>query len=552
MQLTIIHKENTSGIGSNYDLLNFAVSGKTIGDMILYSVCDNPLFKSDINRISLPKQWDNVPQRSSDMVSHYKIDIPVNPEPKGKYDRWFTVSNGRFYTQISNSLLQEVLTVTQADIIMINALPEFLAYRERVLITPQNRVAGFRRHYYDFVERSAVPDDWPCHILIKKSYLDIVLNDSKLPSSFEAFINRCNSSGLKQPAFNIAGSVIDLGTEDGLLCLCKTILKSCDKGTKDILRKAYPSNNNKISDSARLIGNVMLGENVHIGADAMVIGPALIGDNTRIGKETMVISSIIGPNISVPQKQILQDEVLRKTPSNWNTFAQQTKSKHRPLVFHKKLYERQVFWHWPEFFYAGFFKRIADFIFASIVLILFAPVMPFIALAIKLNSPGKVFFAHKREGLHGKKFSCLKFRTMSIGADDIQHKLRLINETEGPQFKIEDDPRVTVVGRFLRDTCIDEIPQFFNVLAGQMSVVGPRPSPVAENVFCPSWRDARLSVRPGITGLWQVCRTRESMKDFQEWISFDTRYVRELSLKKDIWICWKTCKYLLNEFLRKF
>jgi lipopolysaccharide/colanic/teichoic acid biosynthesis glycosyltransferase len=91
----------------------------------------------------------------------------------------------------------------------------------------------------------------------------------------------------------------------------------------------------------------------------------------------------------------------------------------------------------------------------------------------------------------------------------LQDRLRVVNQVDGPQFKIEDDPRITGIGKFLRDTCIDEIPQFINVLLGQMSVVGPRPSPDRENRTCPAWRDARLSVRPGITGLWQISRTRK-------------------------------------------
>jgi lipopolysaccharide/colanic/teichoic acid biosynthesis glycosyltransferase len=96
---------------------------------------------------------------------------------------------------------------------------------------------------------------------------------------------------------------------------------------------------------------------------------------------------------------------------------------------------------------------------------------------------------------------------------------------------------------------LDEIPQFLNVLVGQMSVVGPRPSPESENTSCPSWRDARLSVRPGITGLWQICRTRQPMKDFQEWIYYDIKYVKTLSLKTDLWLCWQTAKKMAMNFI---
>ena len=186
------------------------------------------------------------------------------------------------------------------------------------------------------------------------------------------------------------------------------------------------------------------------------------------------------------------------------------------------------------------------------MLTLFAPALAVVALAIKLTSRGPVFFQDQRQGLRGREFYCLKFRTMIIGADKMQDKLRHNNQVDGPQFKITEDPRHTIVGKFLRDTCVDEIPQFINVLVGQMSVVGPRPSPARENMFCAYWRDARLSVRPGITGLWQVRRTRHAGQDFQEWIAYDTRYVRNLSLRLDVWICWRTIKQLWANFIRQF
>jgi lipopolysaccharide/colanic/teichoic acid biosynthesis glycosyltransferase len=189
---------------------------------------------------------------------------------------------------------------------------------------------------------------------------------------------------------------------------------------------------------------------------------------------------------------------------------------------------------------------------AAVVLVLFVPVMPFLALAVKFSSPGPIFFRDRRQGLHGKPFDCIKFRTMTAGSDKLQEKLRFVSEVDGPQFKMADDPRITTVGRFLRETYLDEIPQFFNVLCGHMSVVGPRPSPEAENTLCPWWRDARLSVRPGITGLWQVCRTRERGRDFQEWIHYDTQYVREFSFRLDLWICWRTFRRMVENFVSQF
>jgi lipopolysaccharide/colanic/teichoic acid biosynthesis glycosyltransferase len=179
-------------------------------------------------------------------------------------------------------------------------------------------------------------------------------------------------------------------------------------------------------------------------------------------------------------------------------------------------------------------------LFSFIALILLLPLFLIVAVLIKLTSRGPVFFRDKRQGLHGREFKCLKFRTMIVDAPDLQSHLRVLNQVDGPQFSIENDPRTSPVGKFLRDSFIDEIPQFINVFMGDMSLVGPRPSPESENILSPTWRDARLSVRPGVTGLWQACRTRCPHQDFQEWIAYDKTYVKNVSLKLDIWICCLT------------
>jgi lipopolysaccharide/colanic/teichoic acid biosynthesis glycosyltransferase len=191
-------------------------------------------------------------------------------------------------------------------------------------------------------------------------------------------------------------------------------------------------------------------------------------------------------------------------------------------------------------------KRAFDVAFSLVLLLATLPLYPLVALAILLEDGWPVFFAHRRETLGGREFPCFKFRSMRKDADAIKARLAAANECDGPQFLIHDDPRITRVGRLIRKIEVDELPQFLNVLLGHMSVVGPRPSPYKENQYCPAWREARLSVRPGVTGLWQVCRTRSRGLDFQEWIRFDIEYVENASWRLDFWIIWQTVRHVLR------
>ena len=197
-----------------------------------------------------------------------------------------------------------------------------------------------------------------------------------------------------------------------------------------------------------------------------------------------------------------------------------------------------------------FSKRAFDVAAAVLAIVLTLPLYPFIMLAIWLEDGRPFFFAHRRETLGGREFPCVKFRSMRKDAEHMKAQLRARNQADGPQFYIENDPRLTRVGRFLRRYNLDELPQFFNVLLGHMSVVGPRPSPHSENQYCPPWREARLSVRPGITGLWQVKRTRRTGSDFQEWIKYDNEYVERRSFWLDLAIVARTFGVILGKVSR--
>jgi len=185
-------------------------------------------------------------------------------------------------------------------------------------------------------------------------------------------------------------------------------------------------------------------------------------------------------------------------------------------------------------------KRLTDITVSLLAIVVLSPILLAIVITIAIQDGLPVFYGHRRQGRGGRPFSCWKFRTMHHNAEEQARELEEYNLCDGPQIFIKDDPRVTRLGRILRESHLDELPQLFNVLIGYMSLVGPRPSPDDENQFCPAWRDVRLSVRPGITGLWQLYRTRMPGEDFQEWIKYDIEYVRRASYILDLSILLRT------------
>lgn len=183
-------------------------------------------------------------------------------------------------------------------------------------------------------------------------------------------------------------------------------------------------------------------------------------------------------------------------------------------------------------------KRAMDIVGSSIGLTLFSPLLAATALAIRWESKGGAFFTQLREGKDGKRFRILKFRTMVVDAEEQKAALRKHSEQDGPAFKMTDDPRVTKIGKVLRKTCVDELPQLWNVLKGEMSLVGPRPLPVDESEACCQWQRRRLDVLPGLTCLWQVQDQREI--PFSDWMRLDLQYMKERSFLGDWALIFKT------------
>lgn len=204
-----------------------------------------------------------------------------------------------------------------------------------------------------------------------------------------------------------------------------------------------------------------------------------------------------------------------------------------------------VFRSAPEVSWQGVGKQLMDFVGALVVLIPASVFMIGAAIAVKLSSPGPVFFRQKRAGLNGRPFTMLKFRTMVTNAEQLKQELAVLNEMTGPVFKMTNDPRITPVGKLLRKTSIDEFPQLFNVLNGDMSLVGPRPLPLEEVAkFDDMAHRRRLSVKPGLTCIWQVSG-RNKVSDFREWVRLDLEYIDNWSLWLDIKILLRTIPVVL-------
>lgn len=253
----------------------------------------------------------------------------------------------------------------------------------------------------------------------------------------------------------------------------------------------------EIDPAATLVGPLWIGAGMTLDAGSALIGPRVAPDRSRL---------------PIPAAPAWED----LTTATWRLTS-------------RRLTPRKIFG-----------KRAFDIAFSLCVLAATLPLYPVIMLAILIEDGWPPFFSHRRQTVRGREFPCLKFRTMRKNAEALKAELAALNQADGPQFFIEDDPRMLRVGKVLRATQLDEIPQFINVLLGHMSVVGPRPSPDKENQYCPAWREARLSVRPGVTGLWQVRRTREPQTDFQEWIRYDLEYVQRRSWRLDLVIILKT------------
>jgi lipopolysaccharide/colanic/teichoic acid biosynthesis glycosyltransferase len=275
-------------------------------------------------------------------------------------------------------------------------------------------------------------------------------------------------------------------------------------------------------DVRELQPRVLVHETAVIEPGALLVSPVWVGAGVKLERGNVVIGPAVIPDA----------ECVAPAPGNVALAAPRTTRLGRAVAAAR-----------PR---GAWGKRLFDIVFSAVALVMTAPFYLLIALAILIEDGRPIFFTHMQQSRCGRPFGCLKFRTMCRHADKLAAGYADRNQCDGPQVNLEEDPRVLRVGWFLRKTHLDELPQFINVLRGEMSVVGPRPSPVEENRCCRAWRDARLSVRPGVTGLWQVRRTRAPHADFQEWIRYDLEYVENRSFRLDLWILVQTVAVVLR------
>ncbi len=542
MEFIVFHSRQSSD--QQRGLLRGVLSSPLLSGLLVERLAQFPSSFSRSHRcLVVPKDWSLSHPLPLSVLTVESGDDAALMDISRRRDIDSVLLHGRFITDIDRRWVARFIRGRSADVVFMQAAPEHIHYRERARITEDGRLVGFIRRYENSVESSAIPKDWPHQVWLRENLLrTFSASHVPVPLQFDRFLDLCHAMDAHIESFRVSAQVFDLDSSDGLI---RMVLPSI--GRLGCVSQADPS---VVSSSARIIGPVLMGNRVRIGDHAVIVGPAILDDDVSVGQGALIHQSIIPQGQTIDPLRVVRNVVVDSSPP---AQTQPNLPDSRVLFSPDALrLDRQPYRLWPWYSYHRTLKRAFDIFASLIILILFSPFFPIIALAVKLNSPGPVFYRARRQGLHGREFGCLKFRSMITTADSLQEKLRIINQVDGPQFKMENDPRVSTIGRFLRATNLDEIPQFINVLMGQMSIVGPRPSPDAENTLCPYWRYARLSVRPGITGLWQMMRTRVPARDFQEWVYYDTLYVRKISLKFDLWIAWKTAQKLILNFFDQF
>ncbi len=338
------------------------------------------------------------------------------------------------------------------------------------------------------------------------------------------------------------GRLVDLSDEAGALALAeRRLVRLAEEARSE--RRAMPRQGGagasvlvdngplllgtgaRIDPTARFVGPVVVGPDVCVERDALVVGPTLLARGAHVERGATVAQCLVTEESRVASGSTVRHRIVAEDVRSLNAEG------------HGRRRESQGGTPAPSApMRASAYPRVKALVepaLALAALVVLAPLLLVCAILVALDSGLPILYGDEREGLGGQSFRCWKFRSMRRDADALQRALAAAQQLDGPQFKMDRDPRVTRVGAWLRRLNLDELPQLWNVVRGEMSLVGPRPSPFRENQICIPWRHGRLSVRPGITGLWQVCRRDRTSGDFHQWIHYDLLYVRHASFAVD-------------------
>jgi lipopolysaccharide/colanic/teichoic acid biosynthesis glycosyltransferase len=429
--------------------------------------------------------------------------------------------------------LRPLCTAAVNDARMVRHLVAFeaptLHTKELVQADDDGRVRRIQRYFE--------PVTWPFPSGVLASLVPVACAQMVMPltlTSLEELRLQLSANGMPNQDVPFHGDCFDLNDEAGVLALSERRVSAL--ATLRELSKVRGQNNSLIAitaqvhASARLVGPVVVRDGADVGAGALVIGPTTIGEGAQVGADAVVAQCLVLPGAVVAPAATVRHRIVSGDSSHPSALGGQRRHTAPNLVATPEPVRRLAI---PQYVAV---KAWFEPVIAFAALVVLSPLMFLIALIVKFTSTGPIFYGDSREGKDARPFKCWKFRSMLTNADDMQRALAAQQQMDGPQFKMDRDPRVTKIGAILRKLNVDELPQLWNVARGEMSFVGPRPSPFRENQICIPWRNGRLSVRPGITGLWQVCRRDRDRGDFHQWIHYDLLYVRNVSFRLDVMI----------------
>ncbi len=429
--------------------------------------------------------------------------------------------------------LRPLCTAAANDARMVRHLVAFeaptLRTKELVQADDDGRVRRIQRYFE--------PVTWPFPSGVLASLVPVACAQMVMPltlTSLEELRLQLSANGMPNQDVPFHGDCFDLNDEAGVLALSERRVSALS--TLRELGKVRGQSSSLLAPSAtvhataRLVGPVVVRDGADVGAGALIVGPTTIGDGARVGAGAVVAQCLVLSGAVVAPASTVRHRIVSGDSSHASALGGQRRHTAPNLVAAPEPVRRLAI---PPYVAV---KALFEPLLALVALILLAPAMAVMALLVKFTSTGPIFYGDSREGKDARAFKCWKFRSMLTNADEMQRALAAQQQMDGPQFKMDRDPRVTKIGAILRKLNVDEFPQLWNVACGDMSFVGPRPSPFRENQICIPWRNGRLSVRPGITGLWQVCRRDRDRGDFHQWIHYDLLYVRNVSFRLDVMI----------------